>query len=214
VSLRAQRADLPHLRPVGDELALGAVHEILAEAVLACGERGSRRQPLLAGARIQLDQDVHPVGNRLLAEHPQDVAVEELEVAPGERVELSARVPEQLEEGEEQREVRPRVADGFLRRKFFRIAGIGRRGVQIFIRADEAAPVLLRVIPVLRTEVLELARVLAGEGEQVPGAALVDARVIRIELAQDAARLAGAVARQSDLGLLGGCHSGAKRPSP
>jgi hypothetical protein len=55
------------------------------------------------------------VRDRFLANHPQDVAVQELEMAPCHRVQLDASVPEQLEGRQEEGEVGPREPNGLFR---------------------------------------------------------------------------------------------------
>ena len=90
--------------------------------------------------------------------------------------------------------MRARVRGGFFRGKLLRLARVLGRVIQIDGGPDEAAPIPC-MVRVLDGKILELARVLLGKGEQVPGRALVHLCVARIQLAQDPSRLAGAVAR-------------------
>ena len=89
-----QRTDPRHLHLTSNKLALGAVHEIAAEAVLAGVQGGTRRQRQLLGPAVEVDQDMDLVGHRTLAHHLEHVAVEKFEMPAGERVDLVPRLAE------------------------------------------------------------------------------------------------------------------------
>ncbi|HRQ96759.1 MAG TPA: hypothetical protein PK440_17445 [Candidatus Accumulibacter phosphatis] len=195
-----------HLHLIGDQLVPGAVMEVPAQAILAGAQCRSRRQLHGIGAAVEFDQHMDLVGNRALADHPQDVAVEEFEVPPGQGVELRARVLEQLEKSEQQGKVRPRVRARSLRRKSLRLIGIAHGQVEVD-GSDETAPVFLCLIGIVDAEILQLARVGLHESQQVARRAFVDPDMLRIELRQNPARLAGAVAHLWERRLLVVCHA-------
>ena len=190
----AHGGDLGHLHPVGDEVLGRAVGALDAQAVLAGAQQRVAGQAQLLGAAVEFEQHVHLVRHGLFADHAQQVAVEEVQVPPGDRVESLARTLQQAQEDQQQRHVRPGVGfDGAGGITFGALRVVGQ-GIEIelgVVAAEHGAPVALRLV--VEIDKVQLAGIRPDKGQQLTHAAVVERYAGRIEPAQRAAGLAGAV---------------------
>ncbi len=191
------RAQLADHGLVDEQLALGPIDPSEASAVAAGLQRSPGRQAQLCDPVGEADHDRRAIGLGRGQLHAQDLAIVVVEVATGQLPELLAGVAEQLDEGQEQREVGPAQPARLLA---LEALGLGDVGDDV---GDRQVGVVGEGPPV--TELAQRVGVGVGgvvaqpldeglhEREQVGAAALVDARVAGIEGRQRARALAGPV---------------------